>query len=120
MHPTEQVVLPYTLAVQHFTGNQETHVPLPADYDFLLTNIGVCATPEQTGSLQVGLASGVYALGVEIEPSGSVYVAECPTWQGLLVCPAGGTLYVNAAGFTITASLSGWLLNPPASQILPT
>lgn len=120
MLPTEQVALPFTLAATRFSSAGETHVPVPAAYDFLLTNIAVAATPQQNGSLLIGLESGLYVVGVSVGATASPYVAACPIWEGLFVCPAGSTLYVQSAGFDISASLSGWLLNPPASQILPT
>lgn len=119
MHPTEQVTLPFTLAAQVFSLGT-TEVPLPADYDFLLTDISVAANPNQSGSLLVALTSTIYVVAVPAVGASDPAVENGPTWHGMLLCPHGGTLYVESAGYSIQASLSGWLLNPPASQILPT
>lgn len=119
MQPTEQILLPHLLISAAFAAGV-TEVPLPTAYDFLLTNISLAVTPEQTGSLLVGLSSGLYMLSVPFEASASPEVAEGPTWEGMLPCPAGGTLYVQAAGPTISAAISGWLALPTAASILPT
>lgn len=119
MQPTEQVILPYTLARQVFSEGV-TDVPLPAAYDFLLTDINLAVNSGVQGSLLIALVSTIYVISVPAVGSSVPTVVEGPSWQGMLLCPAGGTLYVESAGASLLASISGWLLNPPASQILPT
>lgn len=114
----QQLRLPYLLAAELFPKGVTT-VPLPTEYDFLLTDItGLTGGGDQV-SAQISLPSGAAPIGLEF-PSTSGGVIQSPaTWHGFL--PLGGvaSLTVTMGGDAAHLAFSGWLLTPTNAQILP-
>lgn len=118
MDVTNQAAVPYQFFQGEYSGGVHS-LSWPDEFQGIVTDITMSSGGD-------GGVPGVYlidasdvpyarALGTEVGSSG-VWLGQ---WSGFQSIPSGSELQIAVAGNSVQMAISGWLLNPPGSVIIP-